>query len=98
MVHWHLVPVAKIYISIVIINSYNVSKFGGLGVLEHLTQGQEIEKLHVTAGSKLFIWINSIGGGWVGRRAHRGRAAVCRVKHKNSHSVHVRTRRSLGTV
>ena len=54
MVHWHLVPVAKMYIN-TIINSYNVSKFGGLGVLEQLTQGQEIEKLHVTAGSKLFI-------------------------------------------
>ena len=45
----------------------------------------------------------SVEGGWEakGRLNHplaQGRAAVCSIKHKNSHSVHVITRRSLGAV
>ena len=44
-----------------------------------------------------------VGGGWEaeGRltiHQHGERAAVCSVKHKSSHGVHVRTRWSLGAV
>ena len=44
-----------------------------------------------------------VGGVWEAKggltiHQHGERAAVCSVKHKSSHGVHVRTRRSLGAV
>ena len=36
-----------------LLHFYSLSKLGGLGTLEQLKQGHEIEKLHVMAGLKL---------------------------------------------